>query len=51
MPLPLELLWAPLWTLLAPFLALAIPLVCRFLDRFDRERRFTVGYHVSAVKG
>ena len=50
MPLPLELLWLPLWTLLAPLLALAIPLICGFLDRFDREQRFTVGYHVTAVR-
>ena len=50
MPLPLELLWLPLWALLAPLLALAIPVICRFLDRFDREQRFTVGYHVTAIK-
>ncbi len=50
MPLPLELLWLPLWVLLAPALGLAVPLVCRFLDRYDREQRFTVGYHVTAVK-
>jgi len=50
MPLPLELLWLPLWTLLAPLLALVIPLACRYLDRFDREQRFTVGYHVTAIK-
>ena len=51
MPLWLELFWLPLWLLLAPLLGLAIPLACRYLDRFDRERRFTVGYHVTAVKG
>ena len=51
MPLPLELLWSPLWALLAPLLALAIPLACSYLDRFDREQRFTVGYHVTAIKG
>lgn len=51
MPLPLELAWLPLWALLAPVLALAIPLACSYLDRFDRERRFTVGYHVTAIKG
>ena len=50
LPLPLELLWLPLWMLLAPVLGLAIPLVCRFLDRYDREQRFTIGYHVTAVK-
>lgn len=50
MPLLPQLLWMPLWLLLAPLLALAMPLVCRYLDRFDRERRFTVGYHVTAIK-
>ena len=50
MPLPLELLWLPLWVLFVPLMALAIPLVCSYLDRFDRERRFTVGYFVTAVK-
>ena len=50
MPLPLELLWIPLWVLLVPVLALAIPLVCRYLDRYDRDQRFTVGYHVTAIK-
>lgn len=51
MPLPVELLWLPFWSLLVPLLALAIPLVCSYLDRFDREQRFTVGYHVTAIKG
>lgn len=51
MPLPLELLWSPLWVLLAPVLVLAIPLICQLLDRYDREQRFTVGYLVTAIKG
>jgi SAM-dependent methyltransferase len=51
MPLPLELLWSLVWVLLAPVLAFAIPLICSYLDRFDREKRFTIGYHVTAVKG
>ena len=50
MPLLAELLWLPLWLLLAPVLGLALPVVCRLLDRFDREQRFTVGYHVTAVR-
>ncbi|MEK7436290.1 MAG: class I SAM-dependent methyltransferase [Pseudomonadota bacterium] len=49
-PWPMELLWLPLWLMLAPVLALAIPLVCSYLDRFDRDQRFTVGYHVTAIK-
>lgn len=50
MPLPLELLWLPLWVLLVPLLGLLLPIVCRLLDRYDREQRFTVGYHVIAIK-
>lgn len=50
MPLPLELLWLPCWVLLAPLLALAVPLACHVLDRYDREQRFTVGYHVTAIR-
>ncbi len=50
MPLALEFLWLPCWVLLAPLLALALPVLCRVLDRFDREQRFTVGYFVTAVK-
>lgn len=51
MPLPAELLWLPLWLLLAPLLGLLLPLACGYLDRFDREQRFTTGYHVTAIKG
>ncbi len=50
MPVFLELMWLPLWCVLAPVLALLVPLIARVLDRFDREQRFTVGYHVTAVK-
>ena len=50
MPLAAELLWLPLWLLLAPLLTFALPLACNYLDRFDREQRFTVGYHVTAIK-
>jgi hypothetical protein len=24
--------------------------LCKFIDRFDREARFTVGYHVVAIR-
>ena len=50
MPVLVELLWLPVWVLLVPFLGLFIPLVCDYLDRFDVEKRFTVGYHVTAEK-
>jgi hypothetical protein len=43
-----HLFWLPFWLLLAPVLAVGVPLAARVLDRFDAERRFTVGYHVTA---
>ena len=50
-PLGLKIIWAPLWgVLLAPVLGLLVPVLCKFIDRFDREARFTVGYHVVAIR-
>ncbi len=43
-------LWAPFWCLLFPVLGIALPAVAPWLDRFDREQRFTVGYFVRARK-
>ncbi len=45
-----EALWLPVWLLLAPVLAVAVPLAAKVLDRFDRDRDFTVGYHVTATR-
>jgi ubiquinone/menaquinone biosynthesis C-methylase UbiE len=45
-----HLAWSPFWTILAPILAFGVPIAARLLDRFDAERRFTVGYHVTAVR-
>jgi SAM-dependent methyltransferase len=52
LPLPVvtQCLWLPVWLGLVPVLGLLIPLACRYLDRFDTQRRFTVGYHVTARK-
>jgi SAM-dependent methyltransferase len=52
LPVPLlgQLLWLPCWLVLAPILGLGVPLLCRLLDPYDREQRFTVGYHVIATK-
>lgn len=50
MPLLLRVLWLPLWALLFPMLAILLPVSCALLDRFDHDRRFTVGYHVTAVR-
>lgn len=50
LPVGSSLVWAPFWVLLFPVLGLVVPVACHLLDRFDEERRFTVGYHVTAVK-
>jgi hypothetical protein len=49
-PWYVQLLWLPIWLVFAPALALGVPLAARLLDRFDREQRFTVGYHVTAIR-
>jgi hypothetical protein len=38
----------PLWLLSLPVCRIVVPLLCRWLDRFDTHRGFTVGYHVTA---
>ena len=50
MPALLRIVWAPVWLILLPVLAGVIPVFARALDRYDREKRFTVGYHVTAVR-
>lgn len=50
MPIWGELLWLPFWLLLMPALGVMIPLASSYLDRFDKDQRFTVGYHVIAGK-
>jgi SAM-dependent methyltransferase len=52
LPLPLlaQCVWFPVWLGLVPILGVIIPVVCKYLDRFDTERRFTVGYHVVAQR-
>lgn len=49
-PRSVQLLWAPFWLVLAPILAIVVPLAAKFLDRFDHDRHFTVGFHVTAVR-
>jgi ubiquinone/menaquinone biosynthesis C-methylase UbiE len=49
-PFLLDVFWAPFWIIFLPLLGLMIPIICHLLDRFDREKRFTVGYHVVATK-
>ncbi len=50
MPLLTKTIWTPVWLISLPLLAGVIPVSCFLLDHFDRERRFTVGYHVTAVR-
>jgi SAM-dependent methyltransferase len=45
-----RLVWFPLWLLSLPWFAVICPLLGHGLDRLDRDRAFTVGYHVSAVR-
>lgn len=49
-PLYIRLLWTPFWLILAPILAIGVPISAKLLDRLDHEQRFTVGYHVTAVR-
>ena len=50
MPLWKAVLWAPAWVLLLPFLAILAPLSSMVLDKYDQDKRFTVGYHVTALR-
>lgn len=50
MPLLAEVCWGAIWLLLVPALVLIIPVMSVMLDRFDRDKRFTVGYHVTATR-
>ena len=45
-----RVIWAPLWLLLLPFLGLLMPALGVLIDGWDQEKRFTVGYHVRAVR-
>ena len=49
-PWYVSLMWLPFWLLFAPVLAIGVPVAAKFLDRFDSERRFTVGYHITAIR-
>lgn len=43
-------LWMPFWLVFAPILAIGVPLAAKLLDSLDHHQRFTVGYHVTAVR-
>ena len=38
------------WLVTFPLFRVVLPAVCFALDRFDRDRAFTVGYHVTATR-
>ncbi|MFM9882703.1 MAG: class I SAM-dependent methyltransferase [Burkholderiales bacterium] len=50
-PLGLRVVWLPFWMLLLPLLGIIVPFWARSIDGFDIEQRFTVGYHVTAIRG
>jgi SAM-dependent methyltransferase len=50
MPVFAELVWSVMWLALLPVLGILIPVVAKLIDRYDRDQRFTVGYHVTAVR-
>jgi len=50
MPIWKEILWAPLWLLLLPFMAIIAPFSSQLLNRYDKDKRFTIGYHVTALR-
>lgn len=49
-PLWVRVAWLPVWAAMAPVLGVILPVICHGLDRYDREHRFTVGYHVRAER-
>lgn len=49
-PIWVRILWLPVWVALLPVLGMLIPVISHGLDRYDMERRFTVGYHVRAER-
>lgn len=49
-PLGVRILWLPLWLILLPVLGVLMPLLGQALDKYDAEKRFTVGYHVRATR-
>lgn len=50
MSLAAKIFFYPVKVVLVLWFGLIIPVSCHFLDRFDKDRRFTVGYFVEAHK-
>ena len=45
-----HLIWLPFWILSLPWFMVICPLLGYILDHLDREKAFTIGYHVTAVR-
>lgn len=45
-----RLFWTPVWLALLPVLAILMPLLGCMIDGWDRDRHFTAGYHVKAIR-
>jgi SAM-dependent methyltransferase len=50
MPLWKELIWSIVWLMLLPVLAILVPLSSKLLNQYDKDKRFTIGYHVTALR-
>lgn len=49
-PFSAKVFCIPLWLLTIPLFGVFIPSLCVFFDRFDKEKKFTVGYHIKAIR-
>ena len=49
-PWGFKLLLLPFKVILYCYFSIIMPALCHYLDKFDRDRRFTVGYFVEAIK-
>lgn len=45
-----RILALPFKAVFAVYFRLLMPVLCHYLDRLDKDHRFTIGYHVEAVK-
>jgi SAM-dependent methyltransferase len=50
MPLLVELLWLPVWLVMTPLMFLLVPYISYLLNKYDKNKNFTIGYHVTAKR-
>ncbi|MDX8392424.1 MAG: methyltransferase domain-containing protein [Mariprofundaceae bacterium] len=50
MPMLAKIVWLPFWLIVAPVMALFVPVAAYVLRRFDKNMFFTIGYHVTATR-